>query len=116
MNFFKIIILFLFATFSSVAVADNHDSSQTSTDQENVSSSELLEDEEVPLNDPFAGNEGQNRNSNIPEDIRIGAILRKDDIIIRTSKFIFEKKDVVVFLAKRDQLPLVERLFQISSI
>ena len=58
MNFFKIIILFLFATFSSVAVADNHDSSQTSTDQENVSSSELLEDEEVPLNDPFAGNEG----------------------------------------------------------
>ncbi len=68
MNFFKIIILFLFATFSSVAVADNHDSSQTSTDQENVSSSELLEDEEVPLNDPFAGNEGQNRNSNIPEE------------------------------------------------
>ena len=56
------------------------------------------------------------KNSNLPEDIRIGAILRKDDIIIPTSKFIFEKKDVVVFLAKRDQLPLVERLFQISSI
>ena len=56
------------------------------------------------------------KNSNLPDDIRIGAILRKDDIIIPTSKFIFEKKDVVVFLAKRDQLPLVERLFQISSI
>jgi len=56
------------------------------------------------------------KNSNLPEDIRIGAILRKDDIIIPTSKFIFEKKDIVVFLAKRDQLPLVERLFQISSI
>ena len=56
------------------------------------------------------------KNSNLPDDIRIGAILRKDDIIIPTSKFIFEKKDIVVFLAKRNQLPLVERLFQISSI
>ena len=56
------------------------------------------------------------KNSNLPDDIRIGAILRKDDIIIPTSKFIFQKKDIVVFLAKRDQLSLVERLFQISSI
>ncbi len=56
------------------------------------------------------------KNSNLPDDIRIGAILRKNDIIIPTSKFIFEKKDIVVFLAKRDQLQLVERLFQISSI
>ena len=56
------------------------------------------------------------KNSNLPDDIRIGAILRKDDVIIPTSKFIFEKKDTVVFLAKRDQLSLVERLFQISSI
>ena len=56
------------------------------------------------------------KNSNLPDDIRIGAILRKDNIIIPTSKFVFEKKDIVVFLAKRDQLSLVERLFQISSI
>ena len=28
------------------------------------------------------------KNSNLPDDIRIGAILRKDDIIIPTSKFI----------------------------
>ena len=56
------------------------------------------------------------KNSNLPDDIRIGAILRKDDIIIPTSKFIFQKKDIVVFLAKRDQLSLVERLFQVSSI
>ena len=56
------------------------------------------------------------KNSNLPDDIRVGAILRKDDVIIPTSKFIFEKKDIVVFLAKRDQLALVERLFQISSI
>ena len=56
------------------------------------------------------------KNSNLPDEIRIGAVLRKDDVIIPTSKFIFEKKDTVVFLAKRDQLSLVERLFQISSI
>jgi len=56
------------------------------------------------------------KNSNLPENIRIGAILRKNDIIIPSSKFIFKKKDIVVFLAKRDQLPVVENLFRISSI
>tara|TARA_B100000963_G_C22620611_1_gene669765 strand:+ start:82 stop:1455 length:1374 start_codon:yes stop_codon:yes gene_type:complete len=55
------------------------------------------------------------KNSNLPEDIRIGAILRKNDIIIPTSKFVFQKKDIVVFLAKKDQLPLVESLFRIYS-
>ncbi len=67
MNFFKIIFLIIFATFSFVAIADNHDLIETSGDQ-TVSSSEMLDEEEVPLNDPFAGNEGQNRNSNIPEE------------------------------------------------
>mgnify|MGYP001175037277 CR=1 FL=1 len=67
MNFFKIILLVIFATFSFVAIADNHDLSEASANQ-TVSSSEMLDDEEVPLNDPFAGNEGQNRNSNIPEE------------------------------------------------
>tara|TARA_A100001011_G_C13744364_1_gene608757 strand:+ start:76 stop:519 length:444 start_codon:yes stop_codon:yes gene_type:complete len=67
MNFFKIIILIIFATYSLFAIADNHDLSQSATDQ-TVGSSEMLDDEEVPLNDPFAGNEGQNRNSNIPEE------------------------------------------------
>ncbi|WP_075483341.1 Trk system potassium transporter TrkA [Candidatus Pelagibacter communis] len=56
------------------------------------------------------------KNSNLPENIRIGAVLRKNDIIIPTSKFTFQKKDTVVFLAKRDQLPIVENLFRISSI
>mgnify|MGYP001281662846 CR=1 FL=1 len=67
MNFFKIILLVIFATFTSIAIADNHDLTETSADQ-TVSSSEMLDEEEVPLNDPFAGNEGQNRNSNIPEE------------------------------------------------
>ena len=56
------------------------------------------------------------KNSNLPENIRIGAVLRKNDILIPSSKFIFKKKDIVVFLAKRDQLPVVENLFRISSI
>ena len=56
------------------------------------------------------------KNSNLPDNIRIGAVLRKNDTIIPSSKFIFKKKDIVVFLAKRDQLPVVENLFRISSI
>ena len=54
-------------------------------------------------------------NSNLPEGIRIGAILRGEDIIIPRSNFIFKKEDIVVFLAKRDQLPVVENMFRISS-
>ncbi len=56
------------------------------------------------------------KNSNLPEEIRIGAILRGEDIIIPRSNFIFQKDDIVVFLAKRDQLPTVENIFRISSI
>ena len=40
------------------------------------------------------------KESNLPEDIRIGAIVRKDQVIIPRSNFIFEKDDLVVFLAK----------------
>ena len=45
----------------------------------------------------------------LPEDVRIGAILRKDKVIIPRSNFIFEKKsetvlaltnDCMLFLAK----------------
>ena len=53
---------------------------------------------------------------NLPEDIRIGAIVRKDQVIIPRSNFVFEKDDLVVFLAKREQLKEVESIFSISSI
>ena len=56
------------------------------------------------------------KNTNLPKEIRIGAILRKEDIIIPTSDFVFQKEDTVVFLAKRDQLSTVENMFRISSI
>ena len=56
------------------------------------------------------------KNSDLPEEIRIGAIARGNDIIIPRSSFVFLKEDTVVFLAKRDQLPIVENMFRISSI
>ena len=56
------------------------------------------------------------KNSDLPEGIRIGAIARGNDIIIPRSSFVFLKDDTVVFLAKRDQLPIVENMFRISSI
>ena len=56
------------------------------------------------------------KESNLPEHIRIGAILRKDKVIIPDSKFKFEKKDLVIFLTKRDYLDKVENLFKVSSL
>ena len=56
------------------------------------------------------------RDSNLPEDIRIGAVVRKNNVIIPRSNFIFEKDDLVVFLAKREQLKAVENIFSVSSI
>tara|TARA_B100001996_G_scaffold169675_1_gene129365 strand:+ start:1 stop:1173 length:1173 start_codon:yes stop_codon:yes gene_type:complete len=55
------------------------------------------------------------KETNLPDEIRVGAILREEDIIIPRSDFVFNKKDIVVFLAKRDQLSVVENMFRISS-
>ncbi len=56
------------------------------------------------------------KNSNLPEEIRIGAILRDDKVIIPRSDFVFQKEDKVVFLAKKDSIAVVENIFRISSI
>ena len=56
------------------------------------------------------------KNANLPDEIRIGAILRGEDIIIPSSNFIFQKDDKVVFLAKNDQIQVVENMFRISSV
>ena len=55
------------------------------------------------------------KTANLPPEIRIGAVLRDQEIIIPRSSFIFKKDDKVVFLAKRDQLSTVENIFRISS-
>ena len=56
MNFFKTILVSFLLTFSIAAFADNHDTTQS--EDVNQISQEIQDDEEVPLNDPFAGNEG----------------------------------------------------------
>ena len=56
MNFFKIFLTSFFLIFSISAFADNHDTTQS--EDVNQISQEIQDDEEVPLNDPFAGNEG----------------------------------------------------------
>ena len=56
------------------------------------------------------------KNSNLPDEIRVGAILREQEVIIPRSDFVFKKEDVVVLLAKKDFLHVVENMFRISSI
>ena len=54
------------------------------------------------------------KNSNLPDDIRIGAVLRDKKIIIPRSDFIFKKDDSVVFIAKNDSISIVENLFRLT--
>jgi len=55
MNFFKILLIISFLIISNITFADNHDT-QT-------------QDEEVPLNDPFAGNEASSELSGVSMSI-----------------------------------------------
>ncbi len=56
------------------------------------------------------------KNLDLPDQIRIGAVLRGEDVIIPRSNFIFKKEDIVVFLAKKDFLEVVENMFRISAV
>ena len=72
MNFFKNFLIILFVLlFCKVAFADNHDI-DTTTENATTTVEEELE-EEVPLNDPFAGNAGTTGTNNIiglePEEV-----------------------------------------------
>ena len=69
MNFFKSILILIFLLSATFVYADNHDQNQTTTENEQVNeiAQEIENDEEVPLNDPFAGNEGTNSLANVPE-------------------------------------------------
>ena len=55
------------------------------------------------------------KDSNLPEEVRIGAIVRKNKVMMPKSNFIFEKDDIVVVLSKREQLKEVEDIFRITS-
>ena len=55
------------------------------------------------------------KDSNLPDCVRIGAIVRKNKVIMPSSKLVFEKDDYVVVLSKREQLKEVEDIFKITS-
>ena len=68
MNFFKIFLTLFFLFFLTNSFADNHDKDINEGVKEIVD--ELQEDEDVPLNDPFAGNEGStgSLDSSVPDE------------------------------------------------
>ena len=54
------------------------------------------------------------KNSNLPSEIRIGAILRENEVIIPRSDFKFKKEDRIVFIVQKDSISIVENLFRLS--
>ena len=69
MNFFKILIFLSLMLIPTISFSDSHDQKKEVLDQVKEIAKEMEDDEEVPLNDPFAGNEGTSSMSgNIPED------------------------------------------------
>ncbi len=56
------------------------------------------------------------KNSNLPEEIRIGAVLRNKKVIIPKSDFVFKKDDQIVLIVKKDAIGVVENLFRLSSV
>ena len=78
MNLVKIIILVLILVFSSFKIlyAENHDTTKEST--ETLLGIELEIEEDVPLNDPFAGNAGSSTTldlNNTADETEVRAIL-----------------------------------------
>ena len=67
MNFFKILLVIILMIFAKTSLADNHDQKEELIEQVKEITKELADEDEVPLNDPFAGNEGTNSMTNIPE-------------------------------------------------
>ena len=69
MSFFKIFILLSLILIPTISFSDSHDQKKEVLEQVKEIAKEMEDDEEVPLNDPFAGNEGTSSMSgNIPED------------------------------------------------
>ena len=69
MNFFKMLFFFILLLIPTISFSDNHDQKKEVLEQVKEIAKEMEDDEEVPLNDPFAGNEGTSSMSgNIPEE------------------------------------------------
>ena len=56
------------------------------------------------------------KNSNLPDELRIGAVLRDNKVVIPRSNFVFKKDDRVVFIVKKDSISFVENIFRLSSV
>ena len=69
MSFFKILIFLSLILIPTISFSDSHDQKKEVLEQVKEIAKEIEDDEEVPLNDPFAGNEGTSSMSgNIPEE------------------------------------------------
>jgi|TARA_Y100001970_G_scaffold289906_1_gene421716 Tfp pilus assembly protein PilP len=68
MSFFRIFLIIIFISAASNSFADESTENQNATDKAQEIVNQAQEEDEVPLNDPFAGNEGTSSMSNIPED------------------------------------------------
>ena len=67
MNFFRILLVIILFSIAKISLADNHDQKEELIEQVKEITKELSDEDEVPLNDPFAGNEGTNSMTNMPE-------------------------------------------------
>ena len=68
-EFFRILLVLILMIFSKVSLADNHDQKKEElVEQVKEITKELEDEDEVPLNDPFAGNEGTNSMAGVPEE------------------------------------------------
>ena len=56
------------------------------------------------------------KDANLPDEIRIGAILRDKKVIIPKSDFIFKNDDQIILIVKKDAISVVENLFRLSSV
>ena len=106
MNLIKFITLFVILFFtSSMSFADNHDKEKKLTEEVKEITDQLSLDEEMPLNDPFAGQSSSN-NSNANAQISEEEI--NDDMSLYNFKLvglIAGKSDSYVSLIKSDGEP-----------
>ena len=66
MIFFRI-LLFIMMMVANISLADNHVKKEELLEQVKEITQGLADEDEVPLNDPFAGNEGTNSLASIPD-------------------------------------------------
>ena len=107
MNLIKLIIIFIFLIFSnSISIADNH-SKKEELNKEVKKITEQLDslDEEMPLNDPFAG---QSSSNSVSRNAQISEEEMQDDMSLYNFKLvglIAGKSNSYVSLVKSDGEP-----------